>query len=193
MNKLVIVFILLFLSFSMGYGQGDNNPDPNVNLALDDGATITGNAEIRRTMSGTYTATTTGTVELEIHMWSSSGKPNCTTTSLDNIRVHPETWTFEALNREVVASEGGSFRFQVDVGSDYANKMFIILQSLSGCPPGSYRSASLGNCHMKPFVRTTASSTAPTVSKYIAMPSTRGRRCCLSMTSSPPVAPPRRR
>ena len=40
--NLVIVALCICLFSATGFAQGDNNPDPLVNLALVDGATVTG-------------------------------------------------------------------------------------------------------------------------------------------------------
>ena len=41
LNNAVVGLIVLFISLTAAYGQ-DNNPDPMINLALVDGAVVTG-------------------------------------------------------------------------------------------------------------------------------------------------------
>ena len=66
------------------------------------------------------------------------------------MRVYLEDPEFEALNREIVAGQGGAFQFQIDAGSEYANKMFLVLQSLEGCTPGFDLNSGAVHVHLNP-------------------------------------------
>lgn len=95
-----------------------------------------GPIDVRSSMSGTYTATTTGFVEMRIHNWSEEGNPGKVHNYIDNIRVYPVEPVLEAVNRKMVAADGGVFSFNIDAGPAFANKMYLILQNVSGCTPG---------------------------------------------------------
>lgn len=57
---------------------------------------------------------------------------------VDNISMIPVTCSFEALDHEINANQGGTADFALAAGTDYANKWYIILQGFSGCSPGFY-------------------------------------------------------
>jgi hypothetical protein len=124
-------------------------------IASDQCGYLTGNyTYVRRHISGTYTAAQTGLVNLEIHNWSSEGNPGKVHNHLDNLQVAPEHPIFEALNPEIVANEGGVFQFNIDAGSEYGNKIFIILQSFSGSDPGFYMNGGTVHVPLNPDIWT---------------------------------------
>lgn len=89
----------------------------------------------RATISGTYVATETGMVELEVRNWRETSAQKYEN-YFDNIRVTQVNANFEAGVRELSAAEGGVFELEIDAGPDYAHEMFIILQGVSGMDPG---------------------------------------------------------
>ena len=79
-------------------------------------------------------------VELDLFNWR-DGIETTIDNYIDNIQVNLQNPTFEALNREVSASSGGVFNFDIKPGPAYANKWYIILQGYTGNHPGFNMSA----------------------------------------------------
>ncbi|MHC4944498.1 MAG: hypothetical protein ACYTG7_15890, partial [Planctomycetota bacterium] len=107
-----------------------------VSIAVDEAGIITSATDVYHHISETFTANKTGMVELEILHERADAYDENVEHYVDNICVCPENAEMEALNHELPAPAGGVFDFQIDAGAQYANKMFIILQSFTGCDPG---------------------------------------------------------
>ncbi|MBU0755749.1 MAG: hypothetical protein KJ645_11460 [Planctomycetes bacterium] len=58
------------------------------------------------------------------------------TNYIDNVHMTAQTYTFEALTREIDTYVGGTNQFELTAGPAYANKWYIILQGVSGFDPG---------------------------------------------------------
>jgi hypothetical protein len=55
---------------------------------------------------------------------------------IDNVRMYPDTCSFEALTHEIDTYTGGTCEFKLTPGPAYANKWYLILQNYTGCYPG---------------------------------------------------------
>jgi hypothetical protein len=111
-----------------------------VSIVTDNCGVSPGASDIRNHITASCVATTTGMVELEVYNWR-EGLESTIENYIDNIRVYMQNPTFEALNREVSASSGGVFNFDINPGPAYANQWYMILQGFTGNHPGFNMSA----------------------------------------------------
>ncbi|MFH1999979.1 MAG: hypothetical protein ABIK28_09870 [Planctomycetota bacterium] len=101
---------------------------------------------VRTSHSGTYTATTSGYVTLEIENFRGGDFTTDIKNFIDNIDVRQQNPTFTISNPEISAQTGGTFNFQVNVGPAYANKWMIVIQGVTGTYPGF--NMAMGSIHV---------------------------------------------
>lgn len=100
----------------------------------------------RNSADGTFTATSTGMVPVEIYSWRTGDEFDPIHNYIDNVRVTAQTYSLEADSRELDTYNGSSSELKIDVGPAYAGKYYIILQGMSGSAPGF--DMSMGTVHV---------------------------------------------
>lgn len=97
-----------------------------------------GYGENKYTLTETFTANLAGSegyMPLRIHL-SRTESDNNITHYLDNIYVKLVDSKFDATIDEVRYQFGGQFEFAINAGPEYAHRMYLILQSMTGPYPG---------------------------------------------------------
>lgn len=98
--------------------------------------TLTPQTDIRHSGSGSFTATTTGPVLLEVDNWRSGYYTSLVRNYVDNIRVRHEDADFTTTKREISGYVGGTSTLYLEPGSAHAGKDYIVLSGATGTWPG---------------------------------------------------------
>ena len=98
--------------------------------------TIPAYSDIRKTLTGTFTAPTTGPYTFKFNNWRNDVQTTDIKNYVDNIRFAPQTPNFSCSPRHLSASTGGSSTFTLDAGPAYAGKDYVIFSGVTGTYPG---------------------------------------------------------
>lgn len=99
--------------------------------------TLDPQTDVRHSGAGSFTATTTGPVPLEVYNWRSGYYTSLVKNYVDNIRVIHLDSDFTITNREIICYAGGTSTLNLDPGIACAGKDYIILSGATGTWPGS--------------------------------------------------------
>lgn len=98
------------------------------------------NSTIRHSLSGTYTATESGPVLLDVYNWKDGDYDTLNVNFIDNIRVYPENVDFTVSKNIVSYWTGGTVKLFLDAGPACASQPFLVMSSVSGTWPGFMKS-----------------------------------------------------
>jgi len=93
-----------------------------------------GNDPTRYTMSGTYTATTTGPHELEVFNYRNAGMEGSLYNFIDNISLAPHDPDFESSANAISIAAAGSVSMNLKPGPSWANRPYLVLAAFESSP-----------------------------------------------------------
>ncbi len=91
---------------------------------------------IRRTITGTYTAPSTGRVFVDISNWKDGLSSALNVNFIDNIRLLPQAADLDITSCEISCAVGGTSEFYITAGAACAHRPYVILSGKLGTWPG---------------------------------------------------------
>jgi len=107
-------------------------------LILTDSCGYIGSGAKRKTLTATYTPTTSGLYSIEVYNYRNSAPTTCIYNYTDDIRMEPQNSDISMFPEVVSAATGGQIFVTLEPGASYAGENYFMLIS-RGSTPGFMR------------------------------------------------------